>query len=373
MTNAQAPSGGSGIDRHLIDQHRIDQHRIDKDTAAVREFNRFYTGVIGLLQAGYLRTPYSLTEARVIFELAQGEVAQGELAQGELAQGELGQGELARGQRGGGADAAALRRSLDLDAGYLSRVLASFDADGLISRERSPTDGRRQTIKLTVAGREAYTLLNERADAQITRLLADVSDKDKARLTAAMAEIRQIIDGSQASRAGIVVLRPPRPGDLGWVIQRNGTIYAQEYGWDETYEALVARIVADYAASHDPRTEAAWIAEVDGAPAGCVFCVREGEDVADKADTRATSATARLRLLLVEPRARGMGIGARLVAECVSFARQAGYAEIMLWTNDVLVQARRIYEKAGFQLGEAQRHHRFGHDLVGQTWRLLLT
>jgi len=167
------------------------------------------------------------------------------------------------------------------------------------------------------------------------------------------------VEGAVSARASIV-LRAPLPGELGWVVQRNGAIYAQEYGWDETYEALVARIVADYAANHDPRRETAWIAEVDGQPVGCVFCVRDSDTVA------------RLRLLLVEPHARGMGIGARLVAECVRFATRAGYGELVLWTNDVLVQARRIYEKAGFKLTEASTHHSFGHDLVAQTWRLPL-
>ncbi|HUK71720.1 MAG TPA: helix-turn-helix domain-containing GNAT family N-acetyltransferase [Streptosporangiaceae bacterium] len=341
---------------------------IEQYTAAVRDFNRFYTRMIGLLQAGYLETPYSLTEARVIFELA-------------------------RSKGPGDADAAALRGSLEIDAGYLSRILARFDADGLITRERSRADGRRHTISLTDAGLKAATLLNERADVQVKRLLAAVTDEDKARLTTAMAEIRQIIDRPQARQAGMVVLRPLRPGELGWVIQRNGAIYAEEYRWDESYEALVARIVADYAASHDPRREAAWIAEVDGAPAGCVFCVRDSDNTANAlgaADTAGTGSTAgtgdtretpgagdiantaRLRLLLVEPRARGMGIGARLVAECVSFAEQAGYTDLVLWTNDVLAAARRIYEKAGFQLVESEPHRSFGHDLVGQTWRLPL-
>ena len=391
MTNLEALRRNAGIEPYC---------------AAVRDFNRFYTRMIGLLQAGYLETPYSLTEARVIFELARSECP-------------------------GDADAAALRGSLDLDAGYLSRILARFDAAGLITRERSQADGRRHTISLTEAGLKAATLLNERADVQVKRLLAAVTDADKARLTAAMAEIRQIIGRSQVRQAGMVVLRPPRPGELGWVIQRNGAIYAEEYGWDETYEALVARIVADYAASHDPRREAAWIAEVDGAPAGCVFCVRDTDNTAntlgaadtagtgstagtgnagtgnagtgnagtgnagtgnagtgnagtgnagtgstgdtrETPDTGDTANTARLRLLLVEPRARGMGIGARLVAECVSFARQAGYTDLVLWTNDVLAAARRIYEQAGFQLVESEPHRSFGHDLVGQTWRLPL-
>jgi DNA-binding MarR family transcriptional regulator/GNAT superfamily N-acetyltransferase len=313
----------------------------ERHSAAVREFNRYYTGVIGLLDAGYLQTPYSLTEARVIFELAQHRAAAAGMA---------------------AMDAAALCRSLGLDSGYLSRILARFDADGLITRERSPADGRRQAVTLTAAGQQAYRLLNERADAQITHLLAAVAAPDRERLTAAMAEVRRILGGSphQQARPGMVVLRPPRPGDLGWVVQRNGALYAAEYGWDDTYEALVARIVADYAASHDPRREAAWIAELGGEPAGCVLCVQDSEH------------TARLRLLLVEPHARGAGIGARLVAECVRFATQAGYAELVLWTNDILVAARRIYEKAGFTLVDAAPHHSFGHDLVGQNWRLPL-
>jgi DNA-binding MarR family transcriptional regulator/GNAT superfamily N-acetyltransferase len=327
----------------------LKERGIERHSAAVREFNRYYTGVIGLLEAGYLQTPYSLTEARVIFELAQSGSPAPSPATAQAATAQA-------------ADAAALCRSLGLDAGYLSRILARFDADGLITRERSAADGRRQALTLTAAGRQAFRLLNERADTQIAQLLAAVAADERERLTAAMAEIRRILDGSprEPARSSLIVLRPPRPGELGWVVQRNGAIYAAEYGWDASYEALVARIVADYAARHDPSREAAWIAELDGAPAGCVFCVAESER------------TARLRLLLVEPHARGAGIGARLVAECVSFAKQAGYAELVLWTNDVLVAARRIYEKAGFKLVGASPHRSFGHDLVAQDWRLPL-
>jgi DNA-binding MarR family transcriptional regulator/GNAT superfamily N-acetyltransferase len=328
---------------HSKQDQALSGREIERHSAAVREFNRYYTGVIGLLESGYLQTPYSLTEARVIFELAQSG------------------GPAADAAAGTGVDAAALCRSLGLDAGYLSRILARFDADGLIARERSAADGRRQAVTLTAAGRQAFLLLNERADTQIAQLLAAVTAADRERLTAAMAEVRRILDGSpRQPAASLIVLRPPRPGDLGWVIQRNGAIYAAEYGWDRTYEALVARIVADYAASHDPRREAAWIAELDGQPAGCVFCVKESEH------------TARLRLLLVEPDARGGGIGARLVDECIRFARQAGYTELILWTNDVLSAARRIYEKAGFELVSSAPQHSFGHDLVSQDWRLPL-
>jgi DNA-binding MarR family transcriptional regulator/GNAT superfamily N-acetyltransferase len=298
--------------------------------AAVREFNRFYTGVIGLLREGLLGTPYSLTEARVLFELARDDAVEG----------------------------AHLRRWLDIDAGYLSRLLARFEADGLVSRTRSPADGRRQVIGLTGPGRAVQADLDARSAGQIRALLAGLTPDGRRRLTAAMASIREIIGPAPPPAA--FVLRPPVPGDLGWVVQRHGALYAAEYGWDASFEALVARIVADYAARDDRRRESAWIAELGGEPAGCVFCMRK------------TDATAQLRLLLVEPRARGLGVGGRLVAECVSFARRAGYREMVLWTNDVLHAARRIYQRAGFRLAGSEPHHSFGHDLVGQDWRLPL-
>lgn len=302
----------------------------DGDVAAVREFNRFYTSVLGLLREGLLDTPYSLTEARIIFELARQDEA----------------------------EVAAMRRWLDLDAGYLSRILARFEADGLVRKSRSPGDGRRQVIGLTQAGRAVFGRLDELSSDQIRGLLAPVPAGRRYRLTAAMAGITEIL--ADRPGAGTVVLRPPAPGDLGWVVQRNGALYAAEYGWDETYEALVARIVADYAARADRAGEAAWIAEAGGERAGCVFCMRKSEQ------------TAQLRLLLVEPSARGMGIGGRLVAECLAFARRAGYQEIVLWTNDVLHAARRIYQRAGFEPAGSQPHHSFGHDLVGEDWRLAL-
>jgi DNA-binding MarR family transcriptional regulator/GNAT superfamily N-acetyltransferase len=295
---------------------------------AVRAFNRFYTNVMGVLRDDLLHTPYSLTEARVIFELAQRDAT----------------------------EVADLRRSLDLDAGYLSRILARFEADGLVRRERSATDARRQVIRLTPNGRAAYATLDERSAKEIAGMLDRLSDTDRRRLLAAMATIQELL--GEASRPDMVVLRPPVAGDVGWVVQRHGRLYADEYGWDETFEALVARIVADYVANRDPKREAAWIAEVDGQPVGCVFCV--------KRDDR----QAQLRLLLVEPAVRGLGIGRRLVAECVRFARQAGYDTLVLWTNDVLVDARRIYERAGFRLVEEGKHHSFGKDLVEQTWSL---
>jgi DNA-binding MarR family transcriptional regulator/GNAT superfamily N-acetyltransferase len=303
----------------------------DGRVRAVREFNRVYTNVIGLLHGRYLDSPYSLTEARVLFELAQ----TGETEHGE-------------------SEISVLRRSVDIDAGYLSRILARFEADGLITRRRSDSDARRRVITLTTAGEQAFRGLDQRSAEQIGVLLDRLTEAEQQRLTTAMATIQEITQ--RRDRPAAFVLRSPRPGDLGWVVQRNGALYTQEYGWDPSYEALVARIVADYASRADPR-EAGWIAELDGAPAGCVFCMRK--------DDR----TAQLRLLLVEPAARGRGLGEHLVAECLAFARRAGYAEIVLWTNDILAAARRIYQRAGFELVDSEPHHSFGHDLVGQNWR----
>ncbi|SRR6266545_3878286 len=294
--------------------------------ARVRAFNRFYTNVIGVLSEGLLDSPYSLTEARVIFELAQRDAT----------------------------EVTALRHDLDLDAGYLSRLLARFEADGLITRARSAADARRQIIRLTDTGRAAYDMLDERSANEVRTLLTPLTDERRRRLVAAMDTIEDVL--AAVRRPQTYVLRPPRPGDFGWVVHRHGVLYAEEYGWDATFEALVARVVADHVDKHDARRENAWIAEVAGEPVGCVFCVRRDDT------------TAQLRLLLVEPSCRGMGIGARLVGECLSFARLAGYKSIMLWTNDVLGDARRVYERAGFQLAEEGEHHSFGHDLVEQIW-----
>jgi DNA-binding MarR family transcriptional regulator/GNAT superfamily N-acetyltransferase len=294
--------------------------------AAVRGFNRFYTNVIGLLRGKYLDTPYSLTEARLLFELAQRDAS----------------------------EVTELRRAVDIDAGYLSRVLARFEADGMITRERSASDARRQVTRLTGTGRAAVAGLDARSAEQTRGMLAGVRDEDRRRLLDAMRVITEILAEAASPRS--YLLRAPQPGDMGWVVQRNGAVYAEEFGWDASYEALVARIVADYLENRDPRAEAAWIAEVDGTRAGCVFCVREN------------AATARLRLLLVEPWARGLGIGSRLVDEVLRFARGAGYSRITLWTNDVLADARRIYERAGFALDDEERHRSFGQDLIAQNW-----
>ena len=298
----------------------------DAAVTAVRAFNRFYTNMIGLLRGKYLDTPYSLTEARILFELAQRDAS----------------------------EVTDLRRTVDIDAGYLSRILARFQADGLITRQRSATDGRRQVISLTANGRSAVAGLDARSAAQTRDMLAAVHDDDRRRLLDAMHVVTDVLSESPRPRGYLV--RAPQPGDMGWIIQRHGALYAEEFGWDEAFEALVARLVADYVDNRDADREAAWIAEVEGTPAGCVFCVR-------KDDT-----TAQLRMLLVEPWARGLGIGSRLVEEVLRFARRAGYSDITLWTNDVLVDARRIYQRAGFTLDDEARHHSFGKDLVEQNW-----
>jgi len=298
----------------------------DAMVAAVRGFNRFYTNMIGLLRGKYLDTPYSLTEGRILFELGQRDAS----------------------------EVADLRRVVDIDAGYLSRILGRFESDGLITRQRSAADGRRQVIRLTGGGRSVVGGLDARSAAQTREMLAVVHDDDRRRLLDAMRVISDVLSDSPRPRG--YLLRAPQAGDMGWVVQRHGALYAEEYGFDETFEALVARLAADYVDNRDPDREAAWIAEVDGTPAGCVFCVCK--------DDR----TAQLRLLLVESWARGLGIGSRLVEEVLRFARRAGYSDITLWTNDVLADARRIYQRAGFTLDDEAPHHSFGKDLVEQNW-----
>ncbi|TDP95154.1 bifunctional helix-turn-helix transcriptional regulator/GNAT family N-acetyltransferase [Labedaea rhizosphaerae] len=299
----------------------------DQAIADVRAFNRFYTNLIGVLDEGLVDSPFSVTEARVLYELAHGEPT----------------------------EVAELRRLLEVDSGYLSRILARFEESGLVHKQPSTTDARKRVIALTTRGRKAFAQLDDNTVDQIAGLLADLPEAEVRRLTGAMTTIRQVLE--RTPRPESYVLRPLVAGDLGWVIARHGARYAQEYGWDQTFEALVARILADYAAEPDPAHQAGWIAEVDGEPVGCVFCTRKDEH------------TAQLRLLLVEPAARGMGIGGRLVEQCLRFAKDAGYREIMLWTNDVLADARRIYQRAGFELEHEAPHHSFGKDLVEQVWR----
>ncbi len=296
---------------------------------AVRRFNRFYARQIGVLNKGLLESPFSLSEARVIYELAHRETA----------------------------TATDLGNDLGLDAGYLSRILSRFRERGLVDRQPSGADGRRNVIRLTEQGRDAFSMLNARSMNQIEAMLGRLSTPEQNRLVGATRTIEELLGARPAPKAPYL-LRPHRPGDMGWVVYRHGVLYAEEYGWDEQFEALVAGIAAEFIRHFDPRRERCWIAERDGENVGSVFLVK-------KSDTEA-----KLRLLLVEPKARGLGIGTRLVDECVRFARQAGYAKIALWTNSVLLAARSIYRRAGFRLVLEEPHHSFGHDLVGETWEL---
>ncbi|GAA3578680.1 bifunctional helix-turn-helix transcriptional regulator/GNAT family N-acetyltransferase [Streptomyces osmaniensis] len=298
----------------------------------IRAFNRFYTNVIGALDySRHLYAPYTLTESRVLYELAHSPRT----------------------------DAADLRTELSLDAGYLSRILNKFEQDGLIERTASQQDPRRRRVTLTARGRETGKLLEERASESVGSLLSTVPAAERPRLAEAMTTVRTILSEGRPPRREDVLLREPGPGDLGWIVQRNAALYAAEYGWNADYEGLVARIVADFAEDHDPHLERVWIAELDGRPVGCVMCVRDE-----------APATARLRLLLVEPDARGLGIGDRLVTAVADFARGVGYRDLVLWTNDVLSSARRIYQRHGFVLAAEKPHRSFGKDLTGQDWRL---
>jgi len=303
---------------------------IEQRIASVRQFNRFYTRTIGVLGDGVQRTPYSLTEARLIYELAQGDQV----------------------------ETIGLRQSLGLDPGYLSRILARFEADGLVALGRSSLDGRRQVVRLTSGGRRAFDMLNRRAMQDMGALLERLDEAEQRRLLAAMSTIEGL--WREETGQSEVILREPKPGELGWVVQRHGEFYADEYRHDEGFEALVARIVADYVDNRTSGRDAAWIAEVDGRPAGSIFCVRKDDE------------TAQLRLLFVEPWARGAGVGGRLVDECLSFARNAGYREIVLWTNAMLDAARRLYERVGFKLVSEEHEERFGGRQTFQSWSLTL-
>jgi DNA-binding MarR family transcriptional regulator/GNAT superfamily N-acetyltransferase len=299
--------------------------------SAVRRFNRFYTRQIGLLDSRYLRSPFSLSEVRVLYELAHREQT----------------------------TASELVRDLGLDPGYVSRMLRSFARRGLIAKSAAAADGRKSLLTLSARGRKAFAPLEAKAREQIGELLAPLPPRSQDRLVSSMREIEAAL-ATRSKPSVTIALRTHRSGDMGWVVQRHGALYWEEYGWDERFEALVASIVAKFIEHLDPARERCWIAELDGEPVGSVFCVKQSNTVA------------KLRLLLVEPRARGLGIGRRLVDECIGFARSAGYREMVLWTNDVLVAARHIYERAGFTLVESERHTSFGKRLVGQNWRLRL-
>ena len=304
---------------------------IDRRVEAIRRFNRFYTQRIGVLREGLLQTPFSLTEVRVMYELAHREEP----------------------------TATELSKELGLDAGYLSRILRDLSKRELIKKRPSKSDGRQTHLYLTRKGEKEFAALNARSNDEVAAMLSKLPASEQQRVVAAIHVIEEEL-GAKPEHKASYLLRPHQPGDMGWIVHRHGVLYAQEYGWDEQFEALVAKIVAEFIQNFDSRRERCWIAEKDAEIVGSVFLVKESKT------------EAKLRLLLVEPGARGLGIGKRLVAECVRFARQASYKKITLWTNSVLDAARYIYEEAGFQLIKEEKHHSFGHDLVGQTWELEL-
>jgi len=309
----------------------MQESAVEDRAQAVRRFTRFYTSRLGVLRENLLDSRFTLTEARVLYELANRD----------------------------GPTATELVADLGLDAGYLSRILRRFAEAGLIERAHSKADARRRTISLTAAGREAFAPLDQASREQVGALLQSLSEADQHRLVAAMSAIEALL-GPPGRAPEPYTLRPHRPGDMGWIVHRHGALYAQEYGWDETFEALIAEIAAGFVKTFDPKGERCWIAEQDGEIVGSVLLVRLDQE------------TAKLRLLYVEPKARGLGIGRRFVAECTAFARAAGYKRLTLWTNDVLHAARRIYADAGFRLVQEEAHRSFGHDLVGEYWELEL-
>lgn len=295
---------------------------------AVRSFNRFYTRQIGVLDEGLLASPFSLTQARVLFELGTRKAV----------------------------TAREIGDALGLDAGYLSRMVQNFASEGLIRREPSSQDGRQIVLSLTPEGKKAFRELDRKSHALTAAQLSTLSVPRRERLLQSMQDVQRLLS-TEVGQDRLIV-RTHRAGDIGWAIERHGQIYTDEFGWNDDFEALVATLFAQFATKHDPDAERCWIAEVDGERVGCVFVVRNVDD----------PTVAQLRCLLVDPKGRGLGVGKRLVDECLAFAKAAGYAKMMLWTNDVLTSARRIYEAAGFALIKEERHHSFGHDLVGQIW-----
>ncbi|MBI5130186.1 MAG: MarR family transcriptional regulator [Rhodopseudomonas palustris] len=299
--------------------------------ATVRGFNRFYTRRLGVLEQHLLDTPYSLTEARVLYELAHRDAP------------------LAK----------EIGAELGIDAGYLSRILQSFADAGLLSRKPSPDDKRQSRLSLTAKGRTAYGRLEQRSQQEIAAMLAGLPPAERSRLVASMSGIERILSAAAVSPP-MATLRGPRPGDIGWVVQSHGAFYAAEYGFDATFEALVAEIAGQFLASHDPARERCWVAELDGVQAGSLFLMRASDEVA------------KLRLLLVTPEARGQRLGQRLVQEAIGFARQCGYRKVTLWTQSILVAARKIYQDAGFVLVATEPHSSWGQNLIGETWELTL-
>lgn len=304
---------------------------LDNSVYCFRRFNRFYTRFIGTLQEKLLDSELSLTEARVLYELATGEVS----------------------------TASEIASSLGLDPGYLSRIVARFEKDGLLKRTASREDARRQTLQLTRKGHLLFRDLDQRSNQQTQSMLEALPAESRKVLLSSMGKIEALL-GATAGSPSSYTLRVHRPGDMGMIVSREGALYAQEYGWNQRFEALAARVVADFIDNFDPACERCWIAERAGEHLGHIFLVKHPE----------RPGVAKLRLLLVEPSARGMGLGHALVAECVRFAREAGYQKITLWTQSILTAAHRIYQQAGFRLVHDEPHHSFGKDLVAQTWEL---
>lgn len=320
---------------HWAQPHQVDpvaDDLPDDAIARVRRFNRFYTRRIGVLDEGHLQSPFNLTEVRVLYEVAHHP----------------------------GVAAVDLRRDLHLDAGYLSRLLRSLVRRGLVAVHAADGDGRRRALALSTAGRKEFIRLDRRAAAAVAQMVQPLPDDARRQLLGAMDRVAGLLGEPVPSPVGGVELRAPRPGDLGWVVQRHGELYQQEYGWDQRFEGLVAEVVGAYVRELDPRRDRCWIAERGGERVGCAFVVHGDAD------------RARLRLLLVDPAARGAGLGQRLVEECIAFAGQAGYAVLTLWTNDVLLAARRIYERTGFTIVRREPHDRFGTGMVGETWERVL-
>jgi DNA-binding MarR family transcriptional regulator/GNAT superfamily N-acetyltransferase len=309
---------------------------LQQRTGAVRRFNRFYTRQIGVLRKNYLDSPYSLGEMRVLYELAQAD------------------------KLGGATTASDIGRTLDLDAGYLSRVLRSFEKRGFISRKTSRADARQSHIALTARGAKVFAPFEKRSQDFVGGMLGKLKPHDQARLVAAMSTIETLLGEPAAAAKPSYILRQPRNGDFGWMVSRHAQLYAREYNWGAPFEGLCAQIVADFVNNYDPKLERCWIAEMNGENVGCVMLVKDAPGVA------------RLRLLLVDPKARGIGLGQRLVDECVKFAREAGYAKITLWTHSVLSAARHTYEKAGFTLTSSEKRHSWGQNVVAEYWDLTL-
>jgi len=300
--------------------------QLEERIAAVRRFSRFYTRQLGLLQESLVHTRFSLTEARVLYELAHRERV----------------------------TASDLASDLDLDHGYLSRILRRFGDEGLLKKVRAANDGRQSVISITAKGRKAFAPLNRNSHDQVAAMLERLQPSDQQRITGAMASIESLLGETPAPSP--IILRRHEPGDMGWVTSANAALYAREYGWDLSYEALVARITADFIDNFNPKRERCWIAELDGERVGSVFVVRKTDEIA------------KLRLLILDRRARGLGLGRRLVEECLRFAKSAGYSSMTLWTQSILTAARAIYRQAGFRLVAEEPHHSFGVDLIGETW-----